>query len=241
MREDMAKVIVERPRIGSRDKKARKGYRKAMQRLRWDDQPRREGIGRRAASRALNEHLGPLRRFLFSRVGQPWNKVFAEICARVNRNNAVQDHIRDHLEDIVESQVQIIDRVPCHLGGRQHGEPIRASRGWLQLYVCPKTGILRRLKKPRPAHTPPAPPRRIKVSDRLQCHFLDGAWYVVEVEALPLEMWRGLCSRVDAVLQIPVFKLTDEKAREVYGALVFAISRRLLTKRELGQWPIPTS
>ncbi len=239
MRADMARVIVERPRHGSRDKKARKGYRKEQQRRGWDEQLRRESIGERGRSRSLNEHLAPLRRFLLSCVGRPWNKVFAEICAHVNRNNAVQDHVRDHIDDIVERQVLLNDGVPCALGGHNHGQPLRSGSRWRLLYVCPKTGLLRRLEKPRPATQSRPKPKPIRVSETIQCHFLDGAWHLVEVEPLPLDPWRMQSEREDVLLERPVCKLTDEKAREVYGDLVFAVSKRRLSRRELSQWPIP--
>ena len=41
MRADMAKVIVERPRHGSRYKHEGKGYRRSWQRLAPEDRPRR--------------------------------------------------------------------------------------------------------------------------------------------------------------------------------------------------------
>ena len=49
----------------------------------------------------LNESLGPLVRFLGSRVGKHWNKVDAEICEHLRRDSALQQHARDHLGDIV--------------------------------------------------------------------------------------------------------------------------------------------
>ena len=77
MRADMFKVLVERPR----------------HRWKWDDgsarwsrndidEPAwlrtRAGYG----TRALNENLAPLRRYLHAQVGRPWNKVFSEIQSR---------------------------------------------------------------------------------------------------------------------------------------------------------------
>lgn len=112
MRADMAKVIVERPRYGSR-LGCRKGYRKQRQRMPLDEAPKREGIKARGRSKSLNEHLGPLRRYLLSNVGRPWDTVFAEICANLSRNSAVQDHVRDHVEGYVERHVVLIDGVPC--------------------------------------------------------------------------------------------------------------------------------
>lgn len=69
MREDMDKVIVERPRIGSRLPSRKKGYRKYVQNTAIDNLPLREPmLGRwRGRERWLNEHLGPMRRFLRSR------------------------------------------------------------------------------------------------------------------------------------------------------------------------------
>lgn len=106
MRPDMAKVIVERPRVGSRGKGKPKGYRKALQGLSDEGLPAREGMRRRwlGQPKALNEHLGPLRRYLDSQVGRPWGKVFSEICAHIDRSSAVQDHVRDHVEAYVEAQ-----------------------------------------------------------------------------------------------------------------------------------------
>ena len=145
MRSDMDKVIVERPRHGSRMRRPSKGYRRAFKRCAWEDQPKREKI-RLGKSKCLNEHLGPLRRYLRSQVGRPWSKVHAEICANISRDSAVQDHVRDHVDDIVATHVVLVDGVPCSGEGRDYGEPLRLSR-WRQLYVCPRTGILRRDRK----------------------------------------------------------------------------------------------
>ena len=47
MRADMAKVIVERPRIGSRMRGESKGYQRSLQRLGREEMPYREGMKRR--------------------------------------------------------------------------------------------------------------------------------------------------------------------------------------------------
>jgi hypothetical protein len=131
MRSDMDKVIVERPRHGSRMRGPGKGYRRAFARCAWEDQPKREKI-RLDRSKHLNEHLGPLRRYLRSQVGRPWSKVHAEICARISRDSAVQDHVRDHVDDYVETQVEYINGVACHAAGWRIGRPLLSL-----FYVCP--------------------------------------------------------------------------------------------------------
>jgi hypothetical protein len=74
MREDMYKVIVERPRRG------KEGDATAA-RLREDfDGPMRLGMRAGYGYRSLNENLAPLRRYLHAQIGRPWDKVFSEIC-----------------------------------------------------------------------------------------------------------------------------------------------------------------
>ena len=120
MRPDMAKVIVERPRFGSRTRGTPKGYRRTLQRLGDEGLPHREGMKRRhqGNTKSLNEHLGPLRRYLDAQVGRPWDKVFSEICAHIDRASAVQDHVRDHVADYVVTHVVLIDGIPCSGDGR---------------------------------------------------------------------------------------------------------------------------
>jgi len=153
MRADMAKVIVERPRLKQGYRKTPKGYKKQNRRMieRDGGTPIREGIKRPYgwATKTLNEHLGPLRRYLDSQVGRPWNKVFEEICERIDRNNPVQDHVRDHVQQYVIRNVTIIDGVLCHGGGSfwRIGTPLAPwyLTNLMMWYVCPKTDLLRRV------------------------------------------------------------------------------------------------
>ena len=76
MREDMARVIVERPRKG--------GHRsRGSRRQEYEDLPAHEGMRRpwavRGDEKELNENLAPLRRYLARQVGRPWSKVYSEI------------------------------------------------------------------------------------------------------------------------------------------------------------------
>jgi hypothetical protein len=243
MRADMAKVIVERPRFGSRDKGEGKGYRRRRQRLAPEDQPRREGMKVRAAggSKRLNEHLAPLRRFLESCVGRPWDQVFAEICENISRDSAVQDHVRDHVPDFVATHVLLIDGVPCNgAGGWAYGWPLTRAFPRRRLYVCPHTGLLRRLELPsRKAPRPPRPcdPRPVRLDERRQCRWIDGAWHLVTLAPVP---WLQHLSRAwDAVLGRPVASLPLCELRRAYGGAVYATSKRRLTKKEMRQLPIP--
>jgi len=97
MREDMARVIVERRASNPQQPK---GRRPAL-----EDLPSHEGMRRAAALRGdrkeLNENLAPLRRYLEGQVGRPWDKAYAEIAARLRIDSTVQQHVRDHLRDFV--------------------------------------------------------------------------------------------------------------------------------------------
>lgn len=156
MRSDMSKVIVERPRR-YRGCSARKspGYPRARARRLGGrtlcDQPARERMspGAPYGEKCLNENLAPLARFLRAQVGRPWDKVHSEISEHLRVTSAVQRHVLEHLSDIVEVHVVDID-------GRLYAQAWyglqllglhRRRYGWL--YVCPRTGLLRELRRPQ--------------------------------------------------------------------------------------------
>ena len=227
MRADMAKVIVERPRVGSRAKQAAKGYQKRLQRYGLDEAPHRESIyARGGRSKSLNEHLGPLRRYLRKQVGRPWDKVFSEICEHIRVDSAVQSHVRDHLWDFVELQVVEVDGVPCYGSGWFSGRPI-AQWGRQTLYVCPRTGLLREIK------TEKRPRRAVEVkhvridADRVWWR-LGEIWFEVVFRALTTVTFDDW----DHVLRMPAREVTASLAMRTYGALVYAAAKRQLNSRE---------
>jgi hypothetical protein len=244
----MAKVIVERPRKKGCAWNKPKGYRRKLRRYGEDGPPVREGIKAcwQGHTKYLNEHLGPLRRYLDKQVGRPWDKVFSEICTHIDRSNAVQDHVRDHVEDYVITHVILIDGVPCYgKGGYGYGRPLHHPQfGYRPWYVCPRTGLLRRIKlvgrKRRRQPKLESPPKYIRVSDTLQCRFRGGAWYLITLKPLPARTdQRHRSTAVDVILNVPVARLTAVEARQHYGAEVYAVAQRRLGRRELRQYPIP--
>src|SRR5688500_11192928 len=101
MRDDMAKLLVERPRVGGGVKYPR-GAERPWKGVPLDERPHKESIKfswnrAKTCPKWLNENLAPLRRFLRSRCGRPWDEVYSEICQRINRDSAVQLHIWQHL------------------------------------------------------------------------------------------------------------------------------------------------
>lgn len=243
MRADMGKVLVERPRPGSRDgSRPRKGYRRLLRKELDEDTPRtRERMtARSGGTRWFNEHLAPLRRFINSNVGRPWNKVYAEICEHVDRGNVVQKHILTHLFDYVVTNVALIDGEPCDGNpGYRYGHPLRESDRRRQWYVCPKSRLLRRSRYvPRERRKSIQVPHRVRLNKREMCLKLNGQWELVNLRPLPgVNETRGY----DVVLRrfVSHYWGGESEVVQLYGTTVYAVSRRHLSRLELLAMPIP--
>ncbi len=187
MREDMARVIVERPRIKPYNE--RKGRRQAL-----EDLPTHEGLRKACAVRGerkqLNENLAPLRRYLASQVGRPWSKVYAEIAAHLRVDSAVQQHVRGHLRDFVA----VVPRRYIQGWHSLH----RNGLWWQELYVDPVTKLLCRTDqlpeekaRRRAQRNAPKPPvERIVLAADRELRLLKGLWYEVRLAPLPDPAYR---------------------------------------------------
>jgi len=243
MRADMGKVLVERPRPGSRDgSRPRKGYRTLLRKELAEGSPRtKEGmLARSGGTRWFNEHLAPLRRFLNSNAGRPWNKVYAEICAHVDRGNVVQKHILTHLFDYVVTNAIVIDGVSCNgTPGRLYGSPLAEADSHHRWFVCPKSGLLRRCRYVPRSMKRVVAPRRVPLNKSQMCLKLNGQWELVTV--MPIPEAPASQSGYDVVRKRRVsswYRDVDE-ARALYGDSVYATSRRPLSRPELLAMPIP--
>lgn len=223
MRSDMAKVIVERPRHGSRSPSQKKGYRKYIQGTAVEDLPRCEPLPGRWKGRQkwLNEHLGPMRRFLRSNVGRPWNCVHKDLCEHVSFDNAVQGHVLAHIHEYVSTHVEVHDSSTVYSQSEWRvGIRLRANA----MYVCPTTGILKVVQSSRRI----APTTRVAVGNDVLCLWRDNAWWEVRVrskENVASDRW-------DVWLERSVSKLTEQECELNYGSNVFATSKRPLKSQE---------
>jgi hypothetical protein len=187
MRKDMSRVIVERPHIKDyKDRKGRKGRGRSL-----EDLPAKQGVRRphreRGGGKSLNENLAPLRRYLERQVGRPWDKVYSEIAEGLRVDSAVQQHVRDHLEDFVATRPR-----RGISGGYRRGH----DGLWHQpLYVDPRDGILkrtdrlpeeksRRRREAEQARRQP-PADRIAISRNSELRRIDGIWYKITLAPLP--------------------------------------------------------
>lgn len=227
MRSDMSKVIVERPRYGSRLPSKKKGYRRSFQRQGIEEGLRHEpmlGLWR-GRQRQLNEHLGPMRRFLRSRVGRPWNKVHQELCENVSFDNAVQNHVLQHVFDYVRRYVELRDGDVILQEGYRWGRGRRLTQG--EMYVCPETGLLKVVRASRHQSVP----QRIQAGPLKQYHFRDNAWWEVLLRKRPEdpgELW-------DVWLERDVEMLALAALQQAYGGELIAISKRPLRPAEIKQ------
>ncbi len=211
MRNDLQHLLVERERFGSL-----KRSRKTALRLGADGEDcdgafviaswGRGGYGY-WDGKELNENLAPLRRFLEKSVGRSWNKIYSEIREQMDHRRATGLHILQHLKDMVQ----------VHPGEKADTD----------LFVDPKTGILRKRSRPKPA----AANRPVD-----SVHWRGGAWFKL-IECGAKKLWYVVeyeLPRPDDVCRLvryhdadaPRYGLTPGQTRTLY----FRDLPELLTK-----------
>jgi hypothetical protein len=238
MRADMFKVLVERPRRG----KSWQGG--AAARRRDDlDGPMHLGMRQGYGHVGLNENLAPLKRYLRAQVGRPWDKVFSEISARIDRRNTVQQHILQHVDQFIAVQVEWRDGRLVDLKSR--GIWVRDDALRQELYVDPRTGIVRvnenytswtrRRKERVRAQEAELATRRRRLDAKTMLLKLDEQWYRVEVETFP-RPFRRCDARFDVVLKRKTgrdYARDDAERERLYGSAgLYAISKRQISRLE---------
>jgi len=246
MREDMDKVIVERPRRGGGVQGDGRNWRNSRE--------RGSHLGMQCGyshPKRLNENLAPLKRWLHKQVHRPWDKVYAELCSGIDRRSTVQAHIFQHIDDFVVRDAVMRDgevRVrPRRWGGDLH-IPLRDAAS-VELFVHPVTGILlpnrARLKARRnwAANKPKAVMGRIVISDSIEWHLVDDCWFEVRLAPFPeskqigakeekrYDVLRGCLVTRRGVCHAPA----GTACRQVTYAqdFVYAVAKRQLSRREV--------
>lgn len=258
MRSDMYKVIVERPRKWKRAEAH-------ADRLRKDfDGPQFLGMRAGYGRPALNENLNPLKGYLRAQIGRPWSKVYAEISANIDRRNAVQHHVLEHLDGMIATQVEWRHGEWIDLGHQSCCSRIDA-RLRQELYVDPRTGIIRPNKAwqsyaARRKSRAAAQAREIALCKRIvDAHTLllklEDQWFEIRIAPLPpareIERVHNRKTRVhrvaervfDVVLKKQVSSIGQSKSaelRDLYGRWgVYGSSKRQLSKREIRDFKLP--
>jgi len=243
MRTDMHKVICEEPRHGSgRDRQSRRAN------IPLEDRPKFEGMMRPHVNRKwFGEHLGPLRRWLRSQVGRPWNDVYSEACKVIKPDSVVRNHIKFHLLEMVERNT-FMHHGKVYVKGRwwrQDGIiPVSDLRGASFSYVHPETGILLAMPtQPRSRWRDKDAERRAltqrRLSDGVRLIKLDGIWYVCRLDQFPAEF-----KSHDSPVRFDLAQhrlIGPGHGYKFYGEEAYCAAKRQLSRRELRRFGLSNS
>ena len=253
MRADMYKVIVERPRLihGNWLRGGREiGFRQFL-----NSEERPHKIGMRAGHvrrKWPNENLAPLRRFLMSNAGRPWDKVRAELLDGIDQRNAVQQHILTHVDDYVEREIRFVprengkgQRIEFRRLWRKEWVPIEESGA--PLFVDPRTGILRltrgaekraeqkREKAKRDAQSRAQNVRSLR--DGVELRRFDDVWYEVEFERIPGDQisrfQRRFAKDEDKKKWPRVYDVLEKKWVSLWDGTQYVTKKRQLNSKEI--------
>lgn len=227
----LSEIVIERPRGGMRIS-ARKltGMKKHLRRL--TAEASEEGllspyvIKPRRKTKYLSDHLGPLRRFLRSQVGQPWDTVYSELCQRLDSNTMAGQHVLSHLWDYVERYVELVDGVPYRKSRWRYIWPLDYDYRD-KFYVHPETGLLCAVAKARRKRLPEPPSTdRVTLDDRRQYHKLNGIWYLITYTELP-------ASPTETVVDVLQGRICRTVAERMQSRGLYAAHKRQCNKKQI--------
>ena len=235
MRNDMRHAAIDRPRYRGfgEPRLMREHNVHATVKKDPDSLPKQGKMSMGYGSKELSDNIKPLERFLRKQVGRQWDAVWSEISRECPADGVMQQHIRDHVVRMVETNVRLIDGIPCVLNYMTRGWKPVQNNYWDQLYVCPKTGQLRSAKKK--THSKRQRTRPIWICKDSQAHMIDGQWYEVRVAKIS-KTYDGELRMVIDVIHGSMLRNYDIKHRleKTYGdSDLFGVSKRQLSKREL--------
>jgi hypothetical protein len=247
MREDMFKVIVERPRLVNSN-----GYSRDGRKFRNDENaPGRLGMKRGYTQwpKSLNENLAPLKRYLEKQVNRPWDKVYSEIRATIDARSTVKQHILQHIRDFVALDtcwVDTPDGGKVHIRGRWSGEPAPLEDANIELFVHPRTGILlrnrhfvswdRRVKQQRQIKQAREYIDRRDIDEHHQLRRIDGIWYEVTLGLLPAPRLQANDIVYDACWDA----VRKEWVSRRHGDANYAVSKRQIGTHEMKKYGLGT-
>lgn len=213
MREDMFKVIVERPRLVHSN-----GYSRDGRKFRNDENaPGRLGMTRGYVQRpkSFNENLAPLKRYLEKQVNRPWDKVYGEIRATIDARSTVKQHILQHIGDFVAIDtywVETPEGGQVIVRGRWPRGDVPIEDAMVELFVHPRTGILlrnrrfvswdRRTRQAREAERARDAADCREIDAHRQLRRIDGIWYEVTFDTLPPPRKRARHTGIGVTMEV---------------------------------------
>src|SRR5262249_21405018 len=148
----------------------------------FDDLPHRVSGSRskfmqEARTKYFSDQLSPLRRFLQSNIGRPWNKVYSEMREHLDARKTTGNHVFEHLEREVSTN--------CYEEGRviySYDLSYTKAVPVYGFYVHPRTGLLCwRDREARKKHEAPKERTRVRFN-RKNYIKLNGIWYIAELK-----------------------------------------------------------
>jgi hypothetical protein len=89
----------------------------------------------------FNDNLEPLISFLNTHQGKNWNKLYSELCTKLDKRTLPGLHVFNHLWDFVYLNVKIENKKVYYMRSGKF-EELTSSEKWSKFYVHPKTGQL---------------------------------------------------------------------------------------------------
>lgn len=201
MRNDMGRVVIERPRRGSRtaDSAKVRHYGKIVHDEEGYDYEgftrlpisrKQEGYNKNLGYKTFSDLLGPLNHYLESCCGRPWNDVWSEISRTLGRSGSEGiRHIKDQHIDVAvntwrgsDGEVYENSDYGVHKVGRY---------SWrTSLYVEPETGILRKTAiRHEPAQNKPTDVIPITVNEEYRK--INNIWYYQRFDVIEERIFTG--------------------------------------------------
>ncbi|NEQ45301.1 MAG: hypothetical protein F6K00_17775 [Leptolyngbya sp. SIOISBB] len=226
----LSEIVIERPRSGMRmSSRKLKGEKQRLRRL--TQEATEDGllspylIKPRQKSKYFSDHLGPLRRWLRSHVGQPWDAVYSKLCQQLDTSTLAGQHVLSHVWDYVERHVEIIDGVLYEKPDWGQFRPLE-SHYRDRFYVHPETCLLCLVEKKRRKSKPTPPTDVLAIDANHQYRQLKGIWYRVTFAEFP-----AIC--IDPVIDILRGQVSAQTAEYIAGRRVYAVSKQQCNKKEI--------
>lgn len=229
----LAEIVIERPRSGMRMSSRRlKGEKKRLYQLTLEASE--NGllspylIKPRQKSKYFSDHLGPLRRWLRSHVGQPWNVVYSKLCRQLDTSTLSGQHVLSHVWHDIERYVSVIDGM-LYCQSEWGGLRLLESHYRDRFYVHPETGLLCAVPKvPRKQKGRKRERDRIDVDRHHQYRKVNEIWYLITFTAFPTD-------GTETVTDILQGEITWQQATLIQGCYVYAVGKRQCNKKTLRQ------
>lgn len=236
MRSDMTKVLVERPRHGARLKDP-SGYKRDIARA-GENPPNKESMRKKwkkgYAGKDFSDLIGPIRRYLHSQVGRPWDKVWSDICQ--SDKSKLSHHFRRHFMDFVELHVIVEDKKIYFKDDRWGRSELRGE----DLYVHPVSGLLCKYARKKEVYKH-KPQFEIKWTGELiacvkvedvwyECQFLEASSEYIKRTAGVHEWWQ---ERTFNDILLKDKWASPNQLYKAYGKSVCCVSKRQMNSKEI--------